>query len=264
MAAPRVSLPSPCRGVSWDSAQHRWRAYVSVCGHRLVLGFFPREEVQKAVVAVAEARKRYGDGWAKSSPAERLAALERERVRRQARYLEDRERRLAVMRAYRENVTVAQSRQMTAYQKAYRAMRKDPAAWEAWKQQRASEKSAKRLRRQEGRRVGRIVRSAEIRARAVGAPVTGDRKAYRRFVLEVRSAERVSCYWCGRLVPKSKRRIDHIIPLDKGGADDVRNLCCACVGCNSQKGAKLPHEFSGQLEMFLAVAGRAQGEFGGC
>jgi 5-methylcytosine-specific restriction endonuclease McrA len=74
-----------------------------------------------------------------------------------------------------------------------------------------------------------------------------DRKPYREFVLKMRSADKAICFWCGKNVPKTKRRLDHIIPLTKGGPDAVENLCCSCVRCNSSKADKLPSEFSPQL-----------------
>jgi 5-methylcytosine-specific restriction endonuclease McrA len=42
--------------------------------------------------------------------------------------------------------------------------------------------------------------------------------------------------------------------LARGGPDDVANICCACVTCNSRKGDKLPHQFTGQLELFSVAA----------
>lgn len=32
--------------------------------------------------------------------------------------------------------------------------------------------------------------------------------------------------------------IDHVIPLCKGGSDDLENLVIACMSCNSRKGSK--------------------------
>lgn len=83
------------------------------------------------------------------------------------------------------------------------------------------------------------------RAMKLGAAV-GDRSAYVAFVKRVKSPHPMSCYWCNKPVPQRRRHIDHIIPLARGGADDVHNLCCSCATCNRKKNAKLPHEFCGQ------------------
>ncbi len=33
--------------------------------------------------------------------------------------------------------------------------------------------------------------------------------------------------------------IDHILPISKGGTDDIENLCLSCSWCNSSKAAKV-------------------------
>lgn len=45
------------------------------------------------------------------------------------------------------------------------------------------------------------------------------------------------CHWCGMALPKSYD-IDHIVPLIKGGTNDLKNLCVCHIRCNRQKGAK--------------------------
>ena len=37
--------------------------------------------------------------------------------------------------------------------------------------------------------------------------------------------------------------VDHIIPVAKGGSDDLENLVAACKRCNSAKQDKMPDEF---------------------
>src|SRR4051794_14742919 len=84
------------------------------------------------------------------------------------------------------------------------------------------------------------------RARLAGATVGTDQVAVADFERSMRAAARVRCYYCNRLVPKGKRTLDHIVPLARGGAHDVTNLCVACHHCNVTKSAKLPDEFNGQ------------------
>lgn len=54
------------------------------------------------------------------------------------------------------------------------------------------------------------------------------------------------CHWCRRPIEGTPTR-DHLIPLAKGGADDIGNIVPACLRCNTSKGAKWPHEFMGRL-----------------
>lgn len=112
----------------------------------------------------------------------------------------------------------------------------------------------------ENRTVWRAKNAARIeaqlaagRARKRGARI-GDRAAYIAFVKHVRSAASIPCHWCGTATKRGARRrhLDHIIPLAKGGADSVDNLCVSCQRCNCAKGAKMPEEFTGQSEMRFA------------
>lgn len=89
-----------------------------------------------------------------------------------------------------------------------------------------------------------IARANKRRAILARAAVGTDRAAYRTFIDAVRNAESIACRWCHVLTPKAERRIDHVIPVSKGGADDVSNLCCACRLCNARKGDKLPSEWA--------------------
>lgn len=56
------------------------------------------------------------------------------------------------------------------------------------------------------------------------------------------------CHYCGVLTPgysdgthAHDRTVDHKIPVDRGGKDEVDNLVICCRKCNSQKGT-LPYE----------------------
>jgi 5-methylcytosine-specific restriction endonuclease McrA len=97
------------------------------------------------------------------------------------------------------------------------------------------------------------VRAADSlrRAKEIGA-ATGCRKSYALFVAAMRSAPSIPCYWCRTKTKVGRRHLDHIIPLAKGGADTIGNLCVACPPCNLRKSAKLPEEFAGQSELRFA------------
>lgn len=60
------------------------------------------------------------------------------------------------------------------------------------------------------------------------------------------------CIYCGcELSPNrpggNRKRgyaeVDHLVPISKGGTDDLSNLALACVTCNTQKKAMTAHDF---------------------
>lgn len=51
----------------------------------------------------------------------------------------------------------------------------------------------------------------------------------------------VKCVYCGQLATT----MDHIVPVSKGGSNDLSNLVPACSGCNASKGAKSLAEWRG-------------------
>lgn len=52
--------------------------------------------------------------------------------------------------------------------------------------------------------------------------------------IEVRSKPR-NCYWCQQEISGSDIELDHVIPLARGGAHEIGNLCVSCKTCNSRK-----------------------------
>ncbi|MGY6528730.1 MAG: HNH endonuclease [Cyanobacterium sp.] len=51
------------------------------------------------------------------------------------------------------------------------------------------------------------------------------------------------CQSCGKPSQETTLNIDHIIPLAKGGSNDISNLQTLCSNCNLQKKDKLDHRF---------------------
>ena len=87
--------------------------------------------------------------------------------------------------------------------------------------------------------------AAKRRAIKLNATI-GDIKPIVAFISTTHSMDRVRCYWCKKLVPKKLRQVDHIIPLSRGGAHSIDNLCRSCRHCNLSKNNQMPEEFSAQ------------------
>ncbi|MBW2596963.1 MAG: HNH endonuclease [Deltaproteobacteria bacterium] len=58
-----------------------------------------------------------------------------------------------------------------------------------------------------------------------------------------------TCQYCGRRAPDVELHVDHIIPLSRGGTDDLDNLVTACSECNIGKSTRL-------IEMEAIPSGR--------
>jgi hypothetical protein len=49
------------------------------------------------------------------------------------------------------------------------------------------------------------------------------------------------CYWCKKAFPSIRQAtIEHIIPIVRGGLDNVNNLTLACYRCNHERGHDMP------------------------
>jgi len=56
--------------------------------------------------------------------------------------------------------------------------------------------------------------------------------------------QKARCYYCKVKLGKVYHA-DHIVPLSRGGTNDISNIVLACPTCNLRKGAKLPSEWDG-------------------
>lgn len=151
----------------------------------------------------------------------------------------------------REPEHAAQSRETAA---AWRAANLDRAKANArasarrWYAEHPEQAKASRARRRQEKRVAVYADNAKRRAAKRGAP-RGDRAAYCAYLEKVKTTPAMKCYWCGKRTRPATRHVDHIVPIARGGADDVANLCVACSCCNLKKHAKTPLQFSGQGEL---------------
>lgn len=44
-----------------------------------------------------------------------------------------------------------------------------------------------------------------------------------------------TCAYCGARPGSERLHVDHLVPVAKGGSDNLENLCCACDTCNTRK-----------------------------
>lgn len=53
---------------------------------------------------------------------------------------------------------------------------------------------------------------------------------------DVFNRDSFTCRYCGRKAPEVILEVDHLIPVSKGGTNDVYNLITSCRDCNRGKG----------------------------
>ena len=77
----------------------------------------------------------------------------------------------------------------------------------------------------------------------------------RCFSMEERSAvyskSEGHCAICGEFISYMDFTVDHIIPLAKGGSNDISNLQCACGVCNRIKQDILPQDLMEKLTQIM-------------
>ena len=69
-------------------------------------------------------------------------------------------------------------------------------------------------------------------------------------LVNLHKLQRGRCAVCGDNLKKG-RHVDHIVPLAKGGSNDITNIQLLCPPCNLSKNAKDPLEFARQRGMLL-------------
>lgn len=67
------------------------------------------------------------------------------------------------------------------------------------------------------------------------------------------------CAICGEFVPYTDFTVDHIIPLAKGGSNDLSNLQCSCGVCNRIKQDILPEDLMKKLTGIMIYQIRQKG-----
>lgn len=57
------------------------------------------------------------------------------------------------------------------------------------------------------------------------------------------------CSYCGCQLDSETATADHMIPLSRGGSNDIGNIAPACVSCNCRKKDKTPEEYESWLKI---------------
>ncbi|MDF0552292.1 HNH endonuclease [Kamptonema sp. UHCC 0994] len=57
------------------------------------------------------------------------------------------------------------------------------------------------------------------------------------------------CQSCGKTFLETQLTIDHIIPLARGGTNDISNLHTLCFTCNQKKSDKLDTRFKRHFDL---------------
>lgn len=74
--------------------------------------------------------------------------------------------------------------------------------------------------------------------------------------MTVYNKDKGRCAICGRFISYEEFTIDHIIPLAKGGTNEMKNLQCACNKCNLIKSDILPDELMDKLHEIVLYQSR--------
>ena len=53
--------------------------------------------------------------------------------------------------------------------------------------------------------------------------------------------------------PISRVTVEHILPRNHGGTDDLRNLALACARCNNQKGSRIDCRHAGDPKLWEVI-----------
>lgn len=132
------------------------------------------------------------------------------------------------------------TRRMAQY---YENHERDTAKWRDY-YKRTSEyhkERAKEYRKNNPEKVRLRVRIRGERRRKNGGTYT------KRDILKLMELQKHKCHWCLCSLDKTKWHIDHVIPLSRGGSNDLSNIRLACAKCNMSKGNKMPWEWIGRL-----------------
>lgn len=91
------------------------------------------------------------------------------------------------------------------------------------------------------RRHPEAIRARGVNQRAKGNHLRGSQ------ILSMLEQQKHRCWWCGKKIKGNDYHVDHVIPIARGGTNDIGNLRIACPSCNLKKGARSASEAFGRL-----------------
>lgn len=98
-------------------------------------------------------------------------------------------------------------------------------------------------RRQWGRDHPEYEWAKRARRRALKAGAAVNLAQIKEWFTAVKSRRYAVCYYCGSRILTQHVHFDHIVPLARGGAHSIENLCVSCADCNQSKWAKSPAQW---------------------
>lgn len=90
------------------------------------------------------------------------------------------------------------------------------------------------------------------RQRIVADSMSAERRQIKREPISPRTRYEVferdgyTCQYCGAKAPNVELHVDHIVPVSKGGTNDLSNLVTACAECNLGKSNLETTKFTGE------------------
>jgi len=82
------------------------------------------------------------------------------------------------------------------------------------------------------------------------------KRSWNRLCSRVQARDNFTCFYCGTF--DEQGQVDHIIPLSRGGTDNLENLVWACQSCNSSKGDMTLQEWRSKQETDRLIEKRKQ------
>lgn len=98
-----------------------------------------------------------------------------------------------------------------------------------------------------------VRRAIAAKRRALRRQVLIDPRGIKSWMKEIRSKPFARCHWCGTKVSGRKIHFDHIVPISKGGAHSIGNLCASCRDCNLSKNNRLLADWICGGQSFLSL-----------